>query len=986
MTRYTTVRQREYDDDDNAGVGHTYSQPKRQEWWPYVVTILLIVICFDLLLPHEYLPFEFLIRNRCPNLPSKLLLSDVNMLETPCPPQTSCPKLECPTCSQTALPNTTPECPVCPEKGDCPICPPPTDCYQQQRRPAAISVPVDDCSKCQPLDEEKQCIKYAVISDVHNGVYTVDISSTVENFPLRWKSVSNNVLEKVYYRMGPRYVLIIKGRRYISEAGQISGNYISSYLGEDIAVSVEAKCEAWYDPDAVPESINESEGVHKYINLKNPDANKMLPVKSRMTIKSEGDVYENDIREQNCVQIQQGFYLELNFLKFNLEQGFDILTLEIDGKLIDKYSGSQLPPSQKFVSARKSREICLQFESDDSVAKSGYEAEVRIRHYAVSTASYTECKVVPEKCWSPPDHHCKRGPFWDGRCGFGVYNRTTFCDFPKDTEEEFCAPVPEPLEYCLKDKCEFVDNDLPPEVPGAGPFAYAPLKPLFNGAGRIDLTYPDPFQIIKSKNKDKPDLQDLRSTFQENIQELISRHPTEKLFEYSMADIHNFEQSKKKVGHRLLGSLLHGRLFKVAFTGSSNTAGHDNMFATAYPNQLNAIMRPLWEKIGAEGAGFLSMNRAVGGKLGTKLMGWCVNSLVGDDPDMVFWESFMNDAPLNPRDLEVHLRNAISLPSQPFWFIFDARTGKRTNDTIGHWNRKGVKQFMHDFSDLYPQAALLYYSPFEPLISIEDHPDFFGLGTSPGGKMFGKPTQYHHMNWHPSSRGHRWAAEAIAYFFFSSIIVAIDDLMRGETLIEVEKQPVSDSMFCGEMCNHGPAWCAMTFEPHDPKYGLDRFVVQQDGWVYEDNGDSSVIVFTAMKGGLASIDRKYHLYPPMDRVSTLEIMVKVLHSPGRIMVILGVSSHDSFHGLKLKLDDVDTGCWITDWSDPKYKVIIHNPIVTEPHGMYNNVGCILDNMDISPGKHKLSMTYDPEADEDRKKKDKHGHEVGFPGLTMVVAF
>ena len=77
----------------------------------------------------------------------------------------------------------------------------------------------------------------------------------------------------------------------------------------------------------------------------------------------------------------------------------------------------------------------------------------------------------------------------------------------------------------------------------------------------------------------------------------------------------------------------------------------------------------------------------------------------------------------------------------------------------------------------------------------------------------------------------------------------------------------------------------------------------------EDKGDSSVIVFTAMKGGLASIDRKYHLYPPMDRVSTLEIMVKVLHSPGRVMVILGVSSHDSFHGLKLKLDDVDTGCW-----------------------------------------------------------------------------
>ena len=50
-------------------------------------------------------------------------------------------------------------------------------------------------------------------------------------------------------------------------------------------------------------------------------------------------------------------------------------------------------------------------------------------------------------------------------------------------------------------KCENVDNEAPPEVPGAGPFAYAPLKPLFNGRGRIDLTYPDPFRVVRSKNK-----------------------------------------------------------------------------------------------------------------------------------------------------------------------------------------------------------------------------------------------------------------------------------------------------------------------------------------------------------------------------------------------------------------------------------------------------------------------------------------------------
>ncbi len=71
-------------------------------------------------------------------------------------------------------------------------------------------------------------------------------------------------------------------------------------------------------------------------------------------------------------------------------------------------------------------------------------------------------------------------------------------------------------------------------------------------------------------------------------------------------------------------SLLLGDSFTVGFSGSSNTAGWDNMFTSSYPIQLQSILRPFWESNGYKGAAFVVKNHAMGGSLGSNHIAWAL--------------------------------------------------------------------------------------------------------------------------------------------------------------------------------------------------------------------------------------------------------------------------------------------------------------------------------------------------------------------------
>jgi len=55
--------------------------------------------------------------------------------------------------------------------------------------------------------------------------------------------------------------------------------------------------------------------------------------------------------------------------------------------------------------------------------------------------------------------------------------------------------------------------------------------------------------------------------------------------------------------------------------------GHDNMFVSSYPIQMQSILRPWFAEHGAEGAAFRSSHHGIGGAIGTKNIAPCVHGM-----------------------------------------------------------------------------------------------------------------------------------------------------------------------------------------------------------------------------------------------------------------------------------------------------------------------------------------------------------------------
>ena len=260
------------------------------------------------------------------------------------------------------------------------------------------------------------------------------------------------------------------------------------------------------------------------------------------------------------------------------------------------------------------------------------------------------------------------------------------------------------------------------------------------------------------------------------MDQIKSRYSDERILLYGIGEgIYNYDTLAARVEARLLKSLLLGRRFVVSFTGSSNTAGHDNMFMSTYSMQLQSIIRTFWSSIGYKGAAFQVHNAAEGGHLGTRKLSWCTNQMVPDDSDFVFWESLMNDAgdKQNYEIFERWVRNALSLPKRPIWGAINTgeaadRYGDRCNDKPYCKIANGVNIYWwKEIRPLYEQSSdMLFASARRGCYALADKvPECSGLT----------------VTWHPSPNGHRLFAETLAYWFLK---IAQNGLKKHQAEIE----------------------------------------------------------------------------------------------------------------------------------------------------------------------------------------------------------
>jgi hypothetical protein len=108
--------------------------------------------------------------------------------------------------------------------------------------------------------------------------------------------------------------------------------------------------------------------------------------------------------------------------------------------------------------------------------------------------------------------------------------------------------------------------------------------------------------------------------------------------------------------------------FVIAFAGTSVTAGHDNFFNQSYPLVFG---RELNTSFSAAGIDLVIRNHAMGNNP-TVPSCFLVETQLGLDTDVAVWEFGMMASGMQAvKDLEIWMRNALSLPKQPAVMVLD---------------------------------------------------------------------------------------------------------------------------------------------------------------------------------------------------------------------------------------------------------------------------------------------------------------------------
>jgi len=122
------------------------------------------------------------------------------------------------------------------------------------------------------------------------------------------------------------------------------------------------------------------------------------------------------------------------------------------------------------------------------------------------------------------------------------------------------------------------------------------------------------------------------------------------------------------------------------------------------------MLRPLWAKVGYKGAAFNTRNHAHGGHLNSGDEGWMVPQMVGEDVDIVMWESVMNDAGrVTWERTEMHVRGGLGAAKRPLYHALVAG-----NCFPGGVGRPRVGGFWNQLREVYKDIGFRSSSRVTP--------------------------------------------------------------------------------------------------------------------------------------------------------------------------------------------------------------------------------------------------------------------------------
>lgn len=135
-------------------------------------------------------------------------------------------------------------------------------------------------------------------------------------------------------------------------------------------------------------------------------------------------------------------------------------------------------------------------------------------------------------------------------------------------------------------------------------------------------------------------------------------------------DTYDIPSGMKHTAYRILSARQQKRSFKIAFGGYSVTVGRGNYFNQSYPFVLERLLSKPMEKLGIK----LDVRNAAIGGVPSFPYGWCFDSFLGDDADVISWDYSMNEAGGVADGLEAYIRQGLSMKRQPMLIVKDTST------------------------------------------------------------------------------------------------------------------------------------------------------------------------------------------------------------------------------------------------------------------------------------------------------------------------
>eukprot|EP01083_Nonionella_stella_P004384 12673_1 len=598
--------------------------------------------------------------------------------------------------------------------------------------------------------------------------------------------------------------------------------------------------------------------------------------------------YDSDMLMWYCylVEIQQvddmllsggHFRVNLSFSDVDMEIGFDYVDVYINSMLIDSVSGigmnweeNEARPEFVYYMDREyvdrngnALEVCMKIVTDGSITKNGFKSQFSVDFADPQISTWSEWS----KCTTLPAQHysgAKNDKHWNGDCGIGIHNKSVTACADSSSDVAPCTVGEKRVEYCVKANCYDFAMNVDPTSPTSA------FK--FNGHGRVDPDFADPY-LVQRSTQESFNITDIESELSAVRDEIIARYPSESVLKSAVVNHYSMDDSKLRLGIRLARSLLLGDSFTVYTTGSSNTAGHENMFVSSWPMQFASIMRPVWKRVGYQGAAFVVKNHAEGGHLSTVQIGPCIPSLIGDDADVVFWESQMNDhGDAVSHSVENHFRNAITLPRRPLYHVMRAgKNGGGESEPCYGWlcgSNHGDGLLQSAYTDFGAGATQFFPTGGLATVNTSEYKEF--------------ETGYLYVSWHPGPTGHRVYAEMLAYHYLSCVLETFADIAdlindfdtRGkpiEAMLEILEDPPRSRTIphdhvanqCDPVCtNATEAVCISGYATlGKPRYSLKRWrekVTHDEDrghWDY-DSWMANPQAFSLKQGGQGSCDIK----------------------------------------------------------------------------------------------------------------------------------